>query len=118
MTGAPSASGPVAAAERLTAALEATAAALSVPTLDALLASEAALQHALATLPRPGVLAAGDRVLLRQEIETARTALARCRRLGGTLDDFIRYTLHAHGEALGYERSRPVAAGRALDMRA
>ena len=109
---------PIAATQRLTAALEATAAALSVPTLDALLASEAALQHALATLPKPGVLAPGERVLLRQEIESARSALARCRRLGDSFSAFIRISLDVQGSAIGYDRARTIPSGRALNTRA
>jgi hypothetical protein len=118
MTHAQSAVEPILATRRLTAALEATAAALAVPTLDALLASEAALQHAVTALPRPGVLASAERVLLRQQIEAARSALARCRRLGDSFNDFIRISLDAQGAAIGYDRSRPVPSGHALNTRA
>ena len=118
MTQLQSALQPIHAAERLTAALEATAAALAVPTIDALLASEAALQHAVASLPRPGVLAPADRVLLRQRIESARTALARCRTLGDSLTDFIRISLDAQGGAIGYDGSRLAPASHALNTRA
>jgi hypothetical protein len=118
MTQPESALQPIHAAERLTAALEATAAALAAPTLDALLASEAALQHAVAALPRPGLLAPAERVMLRQQLESARTALARCRRLGDSFSDFIRISLDAQGAAIGYDRSRPVPAGHSLNTRA
>ena len=118
MTHAQSATEPIIATERLTTALEATAAALAVPTLDALLASEAALQHAVAALPRPGLLAPAERVLLRQQLEAARSALARCRRLGDSFNDFIRISLDAQGGAIGYDRSRLAPASHALNTRA
>ena len=118
MTHAQSAIEPIVLTQRLTAALEATAAALAVPTLDALLASEAALQHAVAALPRPGLLAPAERVLLRQQLESARGALARCRTLGDSFSDFIRISLDAQGAAIGYDRPRPAPSGHALNTRA
>ncbi len=118
MTQLQSAVAPIHAAERLTTALEATAAALAVPTIDALLASEAALQHAVASLPRPACSRPPIASCSVSDIESARTALARCRTLGDSLTDFIRISLDAQGSAIGYDRSRLAPSGHALNTRA
>jgi hypothetical protein len=104
-------------ARRLRAALEASADALARPSLDALLASELAVEAALAELPPVGTLTAEDRALVRAELDGARSALLRCRRLGSGLTDFIRLSFEAQGRVPGYGQPEPVYAGRALNER-
>jgi hypothetical protein len=109
------------AASRLREALEQSAAAMAAGQLDALLAGEAALEHALTDLPFPADFPDDERHALRAELDGARAALLRCRRLGGSLTDYVRLTLHAHGRAADYDPQRAAASalgGRSLSMRA
>jgi hypothetical protein len=111
----------VVAASRLRAAIEETAAALVGADLPRLLASDALLQRALSHIPPSASLTANDRARLRHEVEEAQSALRRCRRLGGALDDVVRLSLGAQGHGLGYEPARTAAAamtGRTFDGRA
>lgn len=111
----------VVAASRLRAAVEDTAAALAGADLPRLLASETLLQKVLGELPpAPGSLTPADRARLRHEVEEAQAALRRCRAHGGILIDFVRLSLGAQSQALGYEPAREAAAaltGRTLNER-
>ncbi len=112
---------PVSAAARLRAALEATVDALAVPRLEALLNVESALTAALAALPTLRSLDPADRPAAREDLLAAKAALAKCRRLGASLGDFVRLSLDARGQGIGYESSRGTAAtlsGRAFQTRA
>ena len=102
---------------RLRSALEASADALASPTVDGLLAAELAIEGALAELPPLDQAAASDRALARAELERARAALLRCRRLGSALGDFVRLSFEAHGRSSGYGPFEPAIAGRALNER-
>ena len=111
----------VAAASRLRAAIEETAAALAGADLQRLLASDALVQTALNQIPRPGSIAAEQRSHLRHEVEEAQATLRRCRRLGLALNEFVRFSLYAQGQAAGYEPAGPAVApptGRAFDEKA
>ena len=111
----------VSAAARLRAALEATVDALAVPKLEALLNVESALTAALAALPTLRSLDPADRPAAREDLLAAKAALAKCRRLGGTLGDFVRLSLDARGQSIGYESGRGTAAtlsGREFQTRA
>ena len=118
----------VVAASRLRAAVEHTAAALAGADLDRLLASEEHLLTALNELPLSASLGAdldddlddAARSRLRHDVEEAQTALRRCRRLGATLNDVVRCSLDAQGQAPGYDPRRPAApiTGRAFNTRA
>jgi hypothetical protein len=109
----------VSAAARLRAAVEETAAALAGADLDRLLASDAQLLTVINDIPRSSLNAA-DKARLREEVEHAQRALRRCRRLGSTLNDFVRFSLDAQGQTPGYEPRRPAApiTGRAFNTRA
>lgn len=105
---------------RLRAALEGTAAALAAADLDRLLAADAALQAALNAVPLRQPVEADVLDEFRRELDVAASALLRCRRLGAGLTDFVRISLEARGEQLGYDPSRDAAAaltGRALSQR-
>ena len=102
---------------RLRSALEASADALASPTLDGLLAAELAIEGALADLPPLDDAAAPERALARAELDRARAALLRCRRLGSALGDFVRLSFEAHGRSSGYGSYEPVIAGRTLNER-
>ncbi len=109
-----------AAAGRLRQALEHAAAALASPDLDALLKSECAIESALADLPSHEALSPDDVYAVRAELERARSALMRCRRLGAALNDFIRLSLAAQGGQSDYGPRADAAAeyaGRALNTR-
>jgi hypothetical protein len=110
----------VVAAARLRAAVEETAAALAGADLDRLLAADAQLLTVINDIPRSPSLSADDRSRLRAEVEQAQGALRRCRRLGSTLNDFVRLSLDAQGQTPGYEPRRSGAAvtGRAFSTRA
>lgn len=97
-----------AAAERLREALEHTAAALANPQLDTLLAGETAIEAALSSIPPLEDLPAEERLAIRRELERARGALLRCRRLGTSLRDYIRLSFEAQGLA-GEYGPRPAA---------
>ena len=100
----------VSATIRLRLALEGAAEALAHAQVEGLLASEGALEFALAELPPMQGLDAGDRDAVRRELEAAERALLRCRRLGSTLSDYVRLTLASHGAATR-------ASGYATDAR-
>jgi hypothetical protein len=111
----------VLAAARLRQALEQSAAALATGSLDALLAVEDSLRHASINLPFPSSdLPDDQRRALRAELDDARLALERCRRLGVNLTEFVRLSLHAHGGAVGYDPQQSAAAaltGRRLNAK-
>lgn len=90
-----SASVAVMATGRLREALERAADALAEGCIEGLLASEGALEFALAELPPVDRLDADERTALRDELLAAERALFRCRRLGATLADYVRLTLAA-----------------------
>jgi hypothetical protein len=99
----------VSATIRLRLALEGAAEALAHAQVEGLLASEGALEFALAELPPMEALDAGERDAVRRELEAAERALLRCRRLGSTLSDYVRLTLASHGAAAGAVRYTPDA---------
>lgn len=90
------------AATALRAALEHVGDGLAAARLDTLLDSEIALAAALAVLPtgRGEVDLERDHIL--QELVKARTALTRCRRLGGALSEMVRASLGSQGRIGGY----------------
>jgi hypothetical protein len=96
-------------------------AALGGADVDRLLASDALLQNVLHEIPRAAALTPDERLLVRREVEDAHAALRRCRRLGAALTEFVRVSLHAQGQGLGYDPARATAAaltGRGIDERA
>jgi hypothetical protein len=97
--------------EGLRQALDQVAAALASPNLKALLESEAAIERALADLPTLTDLPRAERAKVRVELERARGALLRCRRLGAALTEFVRVTLDVQGGERTY-------TGRSLNTRA
>jgi hypothetical protein len=100
----------VSATIRLRLALEGAAEALAHAQVEGLLASEGALEFALAELPPMNDLDGGERDAVRRELEAAERALLRCRRLGSTLSDYVRFTLASHGTAdtsSGYAPAAP-----------
>jgi hypothetical protein len=112
----------IAAAARLREALEQTADALAEARLDGLLAGEARLEEALARLVPLKGLSAAECAVVRDELERARGALLRCRRLGSALSDFVRLSFEAQGRVPGYgprDGSATLAyAGRGFTTRA
>jgi hypothetical protein len=112
----------IAAAAQLREALERTADALAEARLDSLLAGEAELEDALARLAPVQGLSAEERAVVRDELERARGALLRCRRLGSAMTDFIRLSFDAQGRAPSYGPREGAAtlayAGRGLNTRA
>jgi hypothetical protein len=111
----------VSATMRLRLALEGAAEALAHAQVEGLLASEGALEFALADLPPMQDLDADARDAVRRELEAAERALLRCRRLGSTLSDYVRLTLASHGPASrtsGYAPARnDEYAGRGVNAR-
>lgn len=99
---------------RLRAALDELADALSAGSLDRLLACEARIDAALGAfaLPEPGP---NHDPAVRADIESARTALVRCRRLGQSLEAFITAGLAARRSQAGYD---PRAGHGADDLHA
>jgi len=91
----------VSATIRLRLALEGAAESLAHAQVEGLLASEGALEFALAELPPFDSLDADERDAVRRELEAAERALLRCRRLGSTLSDYVRLTLASHASANG-----------------
>jgi hypothetical protein len=89
---------------RLREALERTAGALATADLQALLESEVDLAVAVARVTPPRTLEPSERAALTSEIEGVRQALARCRRLGGALQDVVRVSLEAQGRTTAYGR--------------
>jgi hypothetical protein len=113
----------VSATIRLRLALESAAEALAHAQVEGLLASEGALEFALAELPPMQELPDGERAAVRRELEAAERALLRCRRLGSTLTDYVRLTLASHtaanapaGYAPGASREADYA-GRGVNAR-
>ena len=108
-----------AAVMRLRLALERTAAALARPDVERLLAGESEIELALAELPAVYSLSDEERHAVRVEVEAARQALLRCRRLGSALDSVVRISLEAQGRSeYGPRRTTPqYAAAQALDAR-
>jgi hypothetical protein len=105
------------AAAHLSDALERAAAALASPNLEALLACEAEIETALAALPPVTTFVPEERPAVRAELERARAALRRCRRLGAALNEFVRLSFEAQGRTHGYGRQVPAYAARALNAR-
>ena len=107
------------AASILRDALEQTAAALARPRLETLLAGETAIAQALSAMPSLQDLPADERLVIRRELERARGALLRCRRLGTSLRDYIRLSFEAQGrgEDYGPRPSTTTYAGQALNAR-
>ena len=107
----------VSATMRLRLALEGAAEALAHAQVEGLLASEGAIEFALAELPQMGSIASEERDAVRRELEAAERALLRCRRLGSTLTDYVRLTLASHSVAdpsSGYAPAAPrLRAGQA-----
>jgi hypothetical protein len=99
-----------ASARELRQALEQTAVALAKARLDDLLAAGEALEVALARIPRTPTSSMAEAERVRAEIDAARAALLRCRRLGVSLSDFVRATFDVQGDATDYDPSRQVAA--------
>jgi hypothetical protein len=93
--------GTVLAVEGLRTALEEMADALAQANLDRVLACEARIESALAAVPTRQITVGHD-VTLRREIDAARLALTRCRRLGLSLDGVIATSLSVRGVAPGY----------------
>jgi hypothetical protein len=96
-----SASRAVLATSRLRQALDSAADSLAHGRVDTLLASEGALEFALADMPPMNDLSADERASLRVELEGAERALLRCRRLGATLTEYVRLTLASQTPAAG-----------------
>jgi hypothetical protein len=98
--------GPAGRLGRLRLALQAVGDALARPALDQLIAAEAALAAAVADLPPFALdgLTPEARVHLLEDIAASRAALARCRRLGGTLGAVVQATLAVQGRDGGYDR--------------
>jgi hypothetical protein len=109
----------VTAAANLREALERTAAALASPRLEALLEGETAIESALSSIPALDELPADERLAIRRELERARGALLRCRRLGASLREYIRFSFEAQGRGDDYgPRASAVSyAGQALNAR-
>jgi hypothetical protein len=102
-------------------ALEQTASALAGARLDDLLEAASAVEHALARLRAVPPGEDIDRRAVVTEADAARRALARCRRLGAALEDFVRLSFDARGQAVGYAPLQSVAetlTGRGLHARA
>ena len=87
-------------------ALEQSAAALAAANLDGLLAAAAALNDAVAELPAMVTESPEHRRALREDLEAARSAVRRCRRLGAALSDVVAISLAAQGRAVGYDSQR------------
>ena len=109
------------AAARVREAVEATANALARADLDALLAAEAGLTSVFNDLSLLRSLDADQRRVLRDELLATQAALARARRLGASLGDFVRVSLQVRGQAAGYDPASLTAAtltGRGFHTRA
>jgi hypothetical protein len=105
------------AAATLREALDRTAAALASPRVETLLECEVAIERALAELPPFDGLSSAERAAVRTELDGARSALLRCRRLGAALNEFVRLSFEAQGRGVGYGRTQPVYAGQSLNAR-
>lgn len=105
---------------RLRAVLESIAGALASGRLDALLAGDGELEGALASLPSMLVVEPASKMSAIEELQAARAALVRCRRLGTTLSDVVRITLSAQGVTGGYGRHgehAPTPGARSFEQR-
>jgi hypothetical protein len=102
---------------RLRTVLDQAADALVSADLEALLASEAEIEDALANMPVLTTMTADERAEIRGELERARGALLRCRRLGTTLTAFVRVSFDAQGRHGGYGEPGWSSAGGAIDAR-
>jgi hypothetical protein len=111
--------GIVAATTRLRNALQQVADALATPQIDALLAGEGALERALAAMPRVAAIDASQRESVGREVDEARRALMRCRRLGAALTDVVRIAFDAQGRgpAYGPRGATPAYDGRSVSTR-
>ena len=112
----------VSATMRLRLALEGAAEVLAHAQVEGLLASEGAVEFALAELPQMGSITSEERDAVRRELEAAERALLRCRRLGSTLADYVRLTLASHSTATSASGYTPDArsdeyAGRGVNAR-
>lgn len=96
-------SNEVQAVAELRASLEEAADALAHAHLDRLLACESRIETALRQL-RPRGLSPDAQRAVTAEVDLARHALMRCRRLGSALDEFIRLGMAAQGLGHGYGR--------------
>ncbi len=103
--------GHVLAVAHLRDTLEETAHALAHAHLESLLTCEAKIETALMQLPTQG-LSADVRGMVVAEVELARAALVRCRRLGQALDEFVRLGLAAQAAGSGYGRDSGYPASR------
>lgn len=101
-------------ARRLHEVLEALAAALGRGDASAVLASEPALQAVVEAVGRADTLAAEERAATVDELQRARSALARCRAIGAATADLTRVTVDALGGAGCYSRR---GAGRPRALR-
>lgn len=121
-TPSPRQAGVVAMAAELRAVLDQLAAAMARGDADAVLATEPALQAAVAGRPatRPA-LDAAERALVRHEVAGARAALARCRVLGAGAAQLTEATLAAldGGPSYGRQGAGPSRglSGRGLKAR-
>jgi hypothetical protein len=91
-------------AANLRRSLEDAADALANADLERLLACETRIHAALTHIATSDLTPEG-RARLSEEIERTRHALARCRRLGFALSDFVRMSLTAQGLNERYSRS-------------
>jgi hypothetical protein len=108
------------AATGLRVALERAGDGLATARLDDVLDSEIALAAALAVLPTERGDADADRDEILRELVKARSALTRCRRLGGALAEMVRVSLGAQGKVGSYGadgRQRTGSAPNALEAR-
>ena len=94
---------PLAAVSQLRAGLDAVSQALAHADLEGLLAAESAMADAVEQVSRVTAVSGVDDEL-RAELAAARTALERCRLLGGSLTQFADCTFVAMGRATTYER--------------
>jgi len=111
----------VAAARRLRAAVERTAGALAGAELAELLDAERQLADALVSVPATGPGSTGDGRALGRELAGLRLALVRCRRLGQTLNEFVRLSFAAQGQTSSYDQlggTPPGPSIRVLETRA
>jgi hypothetical protein len=104
-------------AAALREALDGTAAALASPRVETLLECEVAIERALAEMPSFDGLTPAERTAVRAQLDAARSALLRCRRLGAALTEFVRLSFEAQGRGAGYGRTQPVYAGQSLNAR-
>lgn len=107
--------GPLQSARQVRDALVALVEALRVPDTDRLLASEAALEAAIRSLP-PGGAEPGEAAAVRRAVTEARLALLRCRRLGASLASEVRQSLRLTDVVYGAGEGMP-PTGRVVNAR-